>query len=289
MKDKLRQLSTLQIALIVSVLLHAFVLTLRLADPARFDRMFDSGALDVILVNSSSRERADKPQAIAQTSLAGGGGAEPRTLASSPLPSAEASIESLDPGPEQQQLLRELQARQTQLLAQVKSMLAMPLPSESSKNVSISEQALEIERRRQLIKILAQIERRIQADNAQPRKRYISPATREASYALYYDRMRHSIEDKGTANFPQARGQKLYGSLVMIINVSQHGRLMSTEVVQSSGNRDLDRRAQAIVQAASPFGQFSAAMRESADVIAAVSRFNFSRDNTLSTQNSVVP
>ncbi len=289
MKDKLRQLSTLQIALIISVLVHAFVLTLRLVDPARFDRMFDSGALDVILVNSSSREQADKAQAIAQTSLAGGGGAQPRTLASSPLPSAEASIESLDPGAEQQQLLRELQARQTQLLAQVKAMLAMPLPNDSNKTVSASEQALDIERRQQLIKMLAQIERRIQADNALPRKRYISPATREASYAMYYDRLRHSIEDKGTANFPHARGQKLYGSLVMIINVNQHGRLMSSEVVQSSGNRDLDRRAQAIVQAASPFGPFSAAMRQSADVIAVVSRFNFSRDNTLSTQGSVAP
>ena len=186
-------------------------------------------------------------------------------------------------------MLRELQARQTQLLAQVKAMLAMPVPNESSKNVTASEQALEIERRQHLIKMLAQIERRIQEDNALPRKRYISPATREASYALYYDRMRHTIEDKGTANFPNARGQKMYGSLVMIIHVNQQGRLMSTEVVQSSGNRDLDRRAQAIVQAASPFGPFSRDMRQSADVIAVVSRFNFLRDNTLSTQSSVAP
>ena len=100
MRDRLRQLSTLQIALIVSVLVHALVLTLRLVDPARFDRMFDSGALDVILVNSSSREKPDRAQAIAQTSLAGGGGAQPRTLASSPLPSASASIESVEPGAE---------------------------------------------------------------------------------------------------------------------------------------------------------------------------------------------
>ena len=288
MKARLRQLSTLQIALIVSVLLHAALLTLRVADPERFNRMFDSGALDVVLVNTSSAEKPDKAQAIAQTSLAGGGNT-PRARASSPLPSALESVDSVESGSQQQQLLRELQARQTQLLAQVKAMLAAPAPNYSTRSISATEQAQEIERRQQLIKMLAQIERRIQADNDLPRKRYISPATREAPYALYYDRMRRTIEDKGTANFPQARGQKMYGSLVMIIHVNQRGRLISTEIVLGSGNRDLDRRAQAIVQAASPFGEFSPAMRESADVVAVVSRFNFSQDNTLSTRSSVAP
>lgn len=288
MKARLRQLSTLQIALIVSVLLHAALLTLRVADPERFNRMFDSGALDVVLVNTSSAEKPDKARAIAQTSLAGGGNT-PRARASSPLPSALESVDSVESGSQQQQLLRELQARQTQLLAQVKAMLAAPAPNDSTRSISATEQAQEIERRQQLIKMLAQIERRIQADNDLPRKRYISPATREAPYALYYDRMRRTIEDKGTANFPQARGQKMYGSLVMIIHVNQRGRLISTEIVLGSGNRDLDRRAQAIVQAASPFGEFSPAMRESADVVAVVSRFNFSQDNTLSTRSSVAP
>ena len=60
MKARLRQLSTLQIALIVSVLLHAALLTLRVADPERFNRMFDSGALDVVLVNTSSAEKQRK-------------------------------------------------------------------------------------------------------------------------------------------------------------------------------------------------------------------------------------
>ena len=37
----------------------------------------------------------------------------------------------------------------------------------------------------------------------------ISPATKETVYALYYDRLRRAIEDRGTQNFPQANGQKL--------------------------------------------------------------------------------
>jgi len=37
--------------------------------------------------------------------------------------------------------------------------------------------------------------------NGAPRKRYISPATKEVAYALYYDKLRRAIETKGTQNF----------------------------------------------------------------------------------------
>jgi hypothetical protein len=80
------------------------------------------------------------------------------------------------------------------------------------------------EKRRQLIKILAEIERRINQQNAKPKKRYISPAVREEVYAVYYDGLRRAIEDKGTENFPQAGGKKLYGELTMIVTVNYNGR-----------------------------------------------------------------
>jgi protein TonB len=55
-------------------------------------------------------------------------------------------------------------------------------------------------------------------------------------------------------------------------------------VVETSGNLTLDRRAQAIARAAGPFGKFSAAMRHKADQIVVVSRFRFTRDETLETK-----
>lgn len=282
----LRRFSTLQIALTVSITVHAVLLTMRIVDPDRFNRMFESGALDVILVNTSSKQTPDKAQAIAQTSLAGGGDAQ-TGRASSPLPTEAQSVDSLESGAQQAQQLRQMQARQTMLLAQIKALLATPLSSEATQTTNTTEHNQEVEKRRQLIKLLAEIERRIQDDNARPRKRYISPATREAAYALYYDRMRQTIENKGTQNFPQIKGQKLYGSLIMVINVNAQGRVLSTEVLQSSGRRELDRRASAIVESAGPFGAFTPAMRRTADVIAVVSRFDFARDNTLSTRASV--
>ena len=79
-------------------------------------------------------------------------------------------------------------------------------------------------------------------------------------------------------------GQRLYGELTMIITVNTDGRVLATEVVQSSGLADLDRRAQAIATASGPFGEFTEEMRKQADQLAVVSRFIFSRDNTLQTK-----
>jgi len=103
---------------------------------------------------------------------------------------------------------------------------------------------------------------------------------------VYYDRLRRAIEDKGTENFPQINGQKLYGELTMIVNVNHDGLVISTEVVQSSGQPALDRRAEAIAKSAGPFGRFNRAMRRQADQIAVVSRFKFTREDTLETKLS---
>ena len=81
----LRQFSTLQIALGVSVAVHAVLLTVRFVDPESFNRVFQDTPLEVILVNARSNEKPDKATAIAQASLAGGGDAD-KGRATSPLP-----------------------------------------------------------------------------------------------------------------------------------------------------------------------------------------------------------
>ncbi len=279
----LRSFSTMQIALGVSIAVHAVLLTVRFVDPEAFNRVFEDTPLEVVLVNARADERPTKAQAIAQANMAGGGDAE-RGRATSPLPPALLSNAGEDTEQDQQRQLRDMQEQQNLILSQVKHTLAAMPPADPQQAQLSPDQVQREEKRRQLIKLLAEIERRINAENARPKKRYISPATREAVYAVYYDRLRRSIEDKGTENFPQLNGQKLYGELTMIVNVNHDGRVLSTELVQSSGVPALDRRAQAIAQSAGPFGVFSSAMRRQADQIAVVSRFKFTRDDTLETR-----
>jgi len=273
--------STLQSALGVSIAVHVVLLTVRFADPESFNRVFEDTPLEVILVNARTEEKPDKAKAIAQASLAGGGDAE-TGRATSPLPPSpsEDSGDALEQASSARQL-QSLQEHQSLLLAQVKNQLATMPPPDPKEVASKAEQAEREEKRKQLTKLLAEIERRINMENSRPKKRYISPATREAVYAVYYDTLRHAIEDKGTENFPTAAGKKLYGELTMIVTVNHDGRVLATEVVQSSGNPTLDRRAMAIAKSAGPFGPFNKAMRQQADQILVVSRFRFTRDETL--------
>ncbi|RCW74316.1 energy transducer TonB [Pseudorhodoferax soli] len=283
----LRRLSTLQAALLFSVAAHAALLAVRFADPAAFDRLFQDTPLEVILVNAKSDERPDKAQAIAQASLAGGGDAA-AGRATSPLPpSPRADIG--DAIEEAQRQVEAMHQQQTLLLAQVTRMLAA-LPPPDPRNISESAEArAQDERRRQLLQHLAEIERRIEIENARPKRRVVSPSTREEVYAVYYDTLRRRVEERGTQNFPESNGRKLYGELVMIITVDHTGQVLSTEVAESSGNRLLDQRAQAIARAAGPYGGFTPAMRMQADQILVVSRFRFARDATLQTNVSTPP
>jgi protein TonB len=274
--------STLQKALFISLVVHGALLTLRLAAPERFDRLFSDTPLDVILVNTSAKADApDNAQALAQTQLAGGGDLK-SGRAASPLPTA-ANTALGDMAESMQRQLAAMRKEQSLLLAQVKNVLAQ-LPPPQPQKTQIEQDEVE-QKRRQLLKLLAEIEERINQDNARPRKHYVSPATKQVTYALYYDALRRKIEERGTRYFPTNNGgQKLYGELTMIITVNTDGRVLATEVVQGSGQADLDRRAQAIATAAGPFGEFNEEMRRQADQLAVVSRFIFSRDNTLQTR-----
>lgn len=280
----LRDLSTLQIALGLSVIAHAALLTIRFVDPESFNRVFKETPLEVILVNAKTNERPDKARAIAQTSLAGGGDLD-KGRATSPLPPSTFTTIG-DSMEDAQRQVDAMQAEQMLLLAQIKQQLAsMPTPDPRSVG-NPSEAAAREEKRRQLINLLAEIERRVNEENARPKKRYLSPATREAAYAAYVDALRRRIEVRGTENFPEAGGKKLYGELTMMVTVNHDGSILSTDVVESSGNTVLDRRAQAIVRSIGNFGKFTDAMRRQTDQIVLPSRFKFTHDETLETQLS---
>jgi protein TonB len=277
----LKRPGTLQIALGVSVALHGLLLAVRLADSARFDRIFQDTPLEVILVNSQTKAPPDQARAIAQFSMAGGGTLD-KGRASSPLPPS-ALTDLGEAADAAQRQIDKLQSQQMQLLTQLKQQLAA-LPPEVARIVKDPVDAAREEKRRQLVKILGEIEKRISEENERPQKRYVSPATREEAYAVYYDRLRRSIESLGTTAFPSLAGQKLYGELTLALTVNSSGQLLVSEVLQSSGNPALDRQAQSIAARAGPYGRFSPAMLRQADQIVVVSRFTFARDDTLQTR-----
>ena len=267
--------SVMQLALAISISLHAAVLGVRIVDPEDFNRVFQDTPLEVILVNARSSEAPTKAQAIAQANLAGGGEAQ-AGIATSPLPPSPSESVGDDQS-DAAKAIQQMQLMQQQILTQIRrEIAAMPVPDPRKASMTQSEREQE-ERRQQKLRYLAEIEKRINEENARPRRRYISPATREEVYAIYYDKLRHKIEDRGTANFPAINGHKLYGELTVNLTIDAKGHVVEAEFVHPSSSRWLDQRALAIVRAAAPFGNFSDDMKSKADQIVVTSRFRFTK------------
>lgn len=277
----LRKLSTLQIAMLASLVFHGSLLIIQRSNPQAFERIFQDSPLEVILVNARSKEKPTQAQAIAQASLAGGGNVDVGR-ATSPLPPSP-TLEVGDSIEMSHKQIEELQEEQRQLLASLRQQLeALPAP-DPKKEAQTAEGRQQAEQRRQLLMQTAEIEKKINEENSRPKKRYISPATKEAAYAMYYDRLRRKIEERGTRNFPESQGKKLYGELTLVLTVDSLGRVVDAEVVVPSKSKLLDKRALAIVKAAAPFGAFTGSMKREADQLEITSRFTFAGEGGLTT------
>ncbi|TAN10257.1 MAG: TonB family protein [Burkholderiaceae bacterium] len=282
MKRWLRTVTPLQWALILSIAVHAAILSIRFVHPDAFKHVFQDNTLDIILVNAKSDERPIKAQAIAQHDLAGGGESDRKVIASTPLPATKVASAGDSAIDQNQREIADMMRRQQALILQVRKQLDA-LPQTAVNDSGDPRAQANQERRARLSKLLAAIEKRVQEENSRPRKRYLSPATLGATYAIYYDEMRHKIEQVGTQNFPQVAGRKLYGELLMALLVNHDGQLLDARVVRSSGDRLLDRLAEAIVAKAAPFGPFTPAMRQDTDQFDVTARFNFTHDERLET------
>lgn len=87
--------------------------------------------------------------------------------------------------------------------------------------------------------------------------------TRESAIARYLDGWKRRIERVGTLNFPnEARRREMSGNPVIEVVIHADGTLAAVIVRRSSGHRELDDAAVAIVRLAAPFDPFPAAMRE---------------------------
>ena len=275
------RLTPMQIAIGLSLMLHAGLLAFRLADPQGFDRLMTQTPLDIILVNARSNADApDKPQALAQAHLQGGGDVA-QGRAQSPLPLSERQ-QSGQADDATSTKLRQLKQQQAAMLAQVKQQLSM---NRLKQEATAAQAAERDQQQRQLLDTLAEIEQRINEQNARPRTRYVSPSTREVSYALYHDSMRRLIEEHGTRYFPQAQGHKLYGSLTLVLTVNARGQVIASQILKSSGQAELDKQALALAENAGPFGPFTNEMKREFDQLAMVSRYTFKRNQTVQADN----
>ena len=277
--------SGLSIAIAISIALHLTLLAVKFVAPEAMRFKPPDSALEVILVNARSPDKPVKPDAIAQSDLNGGGEHE-RGRATSFLPRSAQSADG-DVLKESQSAVAQLEADQRHLVSQLKRAKTAAAPDPQPKNeTAVQEPVSSVDLAdsvKAIARLEAQIERQTSDYNARPRRGYIGPSTRGASYAMYYNQWKDKVERIGTVNYPEEARGRIYGDLKLLVTLNPDGSIYNDEVnvTRSSGSQVLDRAAKRIVRLGAPYGRFSEDLRHEYDIFEISSTFRFTKGDGL--------
>lgn len=272
---------TTALAFAASVVLHALGLSIHFGFPAE-DRLAKDKPLEVVLVNSKTRERPQDAQVLAQANLDGGGNTDEDRRASTPLPVSRLQKPG-DQFESAQQRVRELELKQRSLITQNSSPNRTP-SQPTSREVQPDTPPTEIagldlaSSAMAMARLQAQIERNIEDYNKRPRKKFIGARAEEYRFAQYVEDWRSKVERIGTLNYPEAARGKLYGNLVLTVVVRADGSVDNVEINRSSGHPVLDAAARRIVQMAGPYAAFPPSIRRDTDVLEITRTWFFTRE-----------
>lgn len=282
-RNWLSGISTLNLALTASFILHALLLATHFSFPEHSKSMRDK-ALDVILVNSRSANRPKDAQALAQTNLDGGGNTDENRRAKTPLPptqqqTAGADIEQM------KRRVQELEARQQAMLTQAKNQrsIASAEPRDEQLKPSTTLSGLDLaESARAMARLEGEISKSVEDYNKRPRKKFLGARAEEYRFAQYIEDWRQKVERIGTLNYPEAARGKLYGTLILTVSINSDGQLGRIDINRSSGHKLLDDAARRIVQMASPYAAFPPDIRRDTDIIEITRTWYFTQGDQVS-------
>ena len=265
------------LSLAISIAIHALVLSIHFKFPDG-RRLATPNTLEVVFVNSKTRSKPLKPDALAQANLDGGGNTDLDRRAKTPLP----FVKNADPGRDTKRAnrrVRELEARQRQLMSQLNAKATVPVevakpqtePQPKASGLDLAHSALAIAR------LEAQLSRSIDEYNKRPRKQFIGARTAEYRFAQYVEDWRQKIERIGNLNYPEGARGRIYGSLRLAVSIGTDGSIAALELERSSGHEVLDRAAQRIVRMGAPFARFPDNIRRDTDILVITRTWHFVR------------
>jgi protein TonB len=174
-------------------------------------------------------------------------------------------------------------ARQTPTLTTVSAsedQASMKAASDEDPRLTPAEQRRLLDLSQEIASLDANLDTENNADARSPRiRRLTSVSARRTSDAYYLDSWRRKVETVGNLNYPEeARRQRLYGSLRMLVSIKPDGELKEVRILDSSGHKVLDDAALRIVRLAAPFAPFPEEMRQSTDVLEIIRTWQFRRN-----------
>ena len=283
---RLRTLPPLAFSTAISIAVHLLIIVgIGFAFPD-FSKVAKEKALDIILVNAKSARKPHEAQALAQSSLDGGGNTDENRRAKTPLPSTQRDA----PGEDLQQMQRrvqEMERAQQKMLTQAKSLQSVaaakpsneqPQPVPALTGIDLAETA------RAMARLEGEVAKAAEEYNRRPRKKFVGARTEEYALAAYLDGWKTKIERIGTLNYPEAARGKLYGAVVLYVELrAEDGSIYNAEIQRSSGHKILDQAALSILRMSAPFGQIPSSALNGATILSFARTWQFTQGDSLST------
>jgi len=277
--------SSLSLSMAFSVALHIFALfgiALVMPDPRNTTSLMQP--LQVVLVNSKSKSKPSKADALAQADLDGGGNTAEDRRAKTPLPTIRDDQRFI---PEHRsKRLAELEEETKRMLSRLKSDHTVVTPELKRQKVQTASNGDDLmQRSLEIARLEAQISKNWDAYQKLPRRKFIGARTQEYQYAQYIEDWRVKVERIGNLNYPeQARRQQLYGKLQLSVSIRADGSLESIEVSKSSGQRILDAAAMRIVRLAAPYAPLPANIIKDTDILTITRTWSFTSSDRLESE-----
>jgi protein TonB len=275
----------LTFAVMFSFALHAFVLfgiTFVLPDPK--EPLIISQPLEVVLVNSKSRNRPNKATAYAQSNLDGGGNIEEDRRAKTPFP-ALGDAQRFTPEQATQRQLH-LEEETKRLLTRTKGDYSVAEEKDQQHQTSDNDNGQDlVQRSLEIARLEAQISKRLDMYEKMPKRKFIGARAQEYRYAQYVEDWRAKVERIGNLNYPEmARRERIYGKLMLTVSIRSDGSVESIEISRPSGQRILDAAAIRIVKLASPYPPFPPDIAKETDILSITRTWTFTTNDQLESE-----
>ncbi|PTR15734.1 protein TonB [Nitrosospira sp. Nsp2] len=283
-----RTSSRLNVAIFLSVILHAVVLfSINFQFPSSKNERA-AFPLEVVLVNSKSISRPDKMDPLARANLDGGRNTD-RSRAKTPYPISPKPEHMADEEPAMQKTEQVEQAQQpmTVLDSDEKAYPSDPFAAQSEENQNILDTTDLVQRSIEIARLGARASYDYGVHQKPPKRKFIGTRTQDYRFTRYVEDWRLKVERIGNLNYPEAaKREKLYGTLQLTVGIKSDGGLESIEINRPSGKKVLDEAAVRIVKLAGQngFAPFPPDISRDIDVLHITRTWVFTRSDELASE-----
>ncbi|MDG1205257.1 MAG: energy transducer TonB [Pseudomonadales bacterium] len=253
------------------------------------DRKPSTHTMEVTLAQHRSQNAPEKPDFLAQFNQVGSGTLKKKALTTSPNKADfhDTIIRETSPA-ERQAYAPKVVSKQKPVVSSAaksdrKTSTENKVIDSVSSDIPVEGQKSLLQRSLEIASLEARLDRQRQIYAKRPRiKRLTSLSTASSTNAYYLNSWRRKIEKIGNLNYPaEARKNKLYGNLRVMVAILPDGSLKEVELLESSGEPVLDEAAIRIVRLAAPFAPFPDNLRQSTDVLEIIRTWQFRRNSSL--------